>query len=48
MKLIIPLKQIQKMGNYILNNRNKNLNWKLIEEINWGKLTQKFPQKPYD
>lgn len=36
------------MGNYILNNRNKNLNWKLIEEINWGRLTQKFPQKPYD
>lgn len=36
------------MGNYILNNRNKNLNWKLIEEINWGNLTKKFPQKPYD
>lgn len=36
------------MGNYILNNINKNLNWKLIEEINWGNLTKKFPQQPYD
>lgn len=35
------------MENYKLIN-NKKLQWKLIEEINWGYLIQQYPQYPYD
>lgn len=48
MKIIIHLKQKLKMANYKLTNKNKNLNWKLIEDINWGYLIKQYPQHPYD
>ncbi len=48
MKLTTPLTQKSKMANYKLTNKNKNLNWKLIEDINWGYLIKQFPQRPYD
>ena len=35
------------MENYKLNN-NKQLQWKMIEDINWGKLIQEYQDKPYD
>lgn len=36
------------MENYKLLNSNKNHNWKIIEEINWSKIIEKYLQFPYD
>lgn len=38
-----------KMESYkLININNKNHNWKIIEEINWCKLIEKYPNYPYD
>jgi hypothetical protein len=36
------------MENYKLINENKKLQWRMIEDINWGKLIQENNEHPYD